>query len=270
MSGDRPPLRVRTAHVEWVAERLGGRDRAIMASVDRLRLVSSLQLERLHFAELSEPSRARIRRRVLARLVAWRVLMTLERRIGGVRAGSSGLVYALDSCGQQLVRLSAADKGNANARRAYIPSVALVGHTLAVTELYASLTELSRAAGFEVITFVTEPACWWPNGYGGVLKPDAYLCLASATFSDSWWLEQDQGSEHLPTIKHKLRTYLDFASHGLGPSGVIPRVLVSVASDARREAVEHIIRRLPEPAPELLHVTTAAHAPRYLLQVLRQ
>jgi len=83
------PLRVRPAHIEWVADRLGERDRAILGSVNQLRLLSSLQLEHLHFADLAEPGRGRIRRRVLARLVEWRVLCVLERRIGGVRAGSS-------------------------------------------------------------------------------------------------------------------------------------------------------------------------------------
>jgi hypothetical protein len=270
VSGERPPLRVRTAHVEWVAERLGERDRVIMASVDRLRLGSGMQLERLHFSDLSQPSRARIRRRVLSRLVSWRVLMTLERRIGGVRAGSSGLIYCLDSAGQQLVRLSQAAEGASVPRSSRELGLALTAHTLAVAELYVALRELARREDFEISEYQTEPACWWPNGYGGYLKPDAFLILSTRSVSDSWWLEQDQGSEHLPTIKRKLLTYLDFAGHGLGPSGVVPRVLVSVPSDARREAVEQVIRRLPEPAPELLHVTTAAHAPRYLLRVLRQ
>ena len=40
-----------------------------------------------------------VRRRVLGRLVQARVLGTLERRIGGVRAGSQGLVFFLDVAG---------------------------------------------------------------------------------------------------------------------------------------------------------------------------
>jgi hypothetical protein len=254
---------VRQAHVEWVRERLGDRDQAIIESVNRLHLITGLQLERLHFAELAPAARARIRRRVLARLVSWRVLLPLERRIGGVRAGSSSLVFALDTAGQQLVRLTRDDERPA--RRPGEPSVVLLGHRLGVTEAYVSLTELSRAGDFELAEFTTEPACWWPNGYGGWLKPDAYLRLAAKDYSDSWWLEQDMATEHLPVIKRKLGTYLEFAARGLGPHDVMPRVLVSVPSEQRKAAVAGVMRSLPEPASQLFRVTTHALAPNTCL-----
>jgi hypothetical protein len=190
----------------------------------------------------------------------------LERRIGGVRAGSAGLVYALDSAGQQLARH---DEGS-TIRRPSVPGLALLHHTLAVSELYVSLHELARSEGFEITSYQTEPVCWWPNGWGGWLKPDAYLCLAGSQFTDHWWLEQDMGTEHLPTIKRKLLAYLDFAARGLGPYQIMPRVLLSVPDDARRTAVAGVIHRLPAPAPELLHVTTSDYAPRYLLRVLKE
>lgn len=262
------PVRVRRAHVEWVRERLGPRDLIIIETVNRLRVVSGSQLERLHFYDLSSSARARIRRRVLARLVAWRVLMTLERRIGGVRAGSSGLVCSLDTAGQQLVRLDGEDERPT--RRPDEPSVVLLDHRLGIAELYVSLVEVARVDGFEVAEFTAEPACWWPNGYGGWLKPDAYLRLSNLEYTDSWWLEQDQGTEHLPVIRRKLTTYLDFAARGLGPGNIMPRVLVSVPSEKRAEAVRNVIRQLPEPATQLLHTTTHSLAPKYLLRVLRE
>jgi protein involved in plasmid replication-relaxation len=139
------PRRVRQAHVEWVAERLSDRDRAIIGSVARLRLATGAQLERLHFHGLSPRVRARVRRRVLARLVAWRVLMCLERRIGGVRAGSTGLTFALDTAGQQLVR-----HRDGSSRRPREPSVTLLGHTLSIAEVYVALVERSRGEALTV------------------------------------------------------------------------------------------------------------------------
>ncbi|HSV67556.1 MAG TPA: replication-relaxation family protein [Mycobacteriales bacterium] len=267
----RQPLRVRMAHVEWVAERLSTRDQAILASVERLRLVSGAQLERLHFHELSSPSRARTRRRVLARLAAWRVLLSLERRIGGVRAGSSGLVFTLDTTGLRLAQLAAHLRGTASARRPAEPSAALLRHTLAVTELYVSLAELSRTGGFQLSDYQTEPSCWHPTGYGGWLKPDAYLTLSTNQFDDYWWIEADQGTEHLPTIRRKLSVYLDHLNTGgSGPGGITPRVLVMVPAEARRSAIAEVIRHLPEPTGKLLHVVTEDHAPKYLLQALRE
>jgi hypothetical protein len=261
----RTPARVRTRHVEWVEARTGERDRTIVKSVDRLRLVSGAQLERLHFHDIAPRSRAAVRRRVLARLVAWRVLTTLERRIGGVRAGSSGLVYALDTAGMWL------SAGGHSVRRPELPGVAFVGHTMAISEMYVSLVERGRAEGVEITGFDAEPRSWWPNGLGGWLRPDAYLTMATADYVDAWWIEVDMGTEHLPTIRRKLRAYLDFAQRGqAGPSGVMPRVLVSVPDERRREAVEGVIRRLPDPAHELLHVTTVAETPRYLLRALQE
>lgn len=263
------PQRVRTGHVEWVDARLSPRDRAILADVHRLRLTSGEQLERLHFSHLTTPARARVRRRVLARLVRWRVLVSLDRRIGGVRAGSSGLVFALDSAGQQLVRLDANLRGHVAGRRPREPSPALLGHTLTVAELYVSLVERSRVEPFMVAAYDTEPACWHPDGLGGWLKPDAYCKLSTDAVSDHWWVEVDKGTEHLPTIRRKLLAYLDHAaSGGTGPSGVLPRVLVTMPTEARRAAVAGVIARLPEPARELLHVTTESEAATSLITAL--
>jgi hypothetical protein len=94
--------------------------------------------------------------------------------------------------------------------------------------------------------------------------------LAGKGYTDSWWLEQDQGTEHLPVIRRKLTTYLDFAARRLGPHDVMPRVLISVPSEKREIAVESVIHRLPEPASQLLHVTAHVRAPKYLLRVLRE
>jgi hypothetical protein len=259
------PRRVRQRHVEWVADRLGERDRTILDTVNRLRLVTGRQIERLHFADVSLSVRARVRRRVLARLVVWRVLLTLERRIGGVRAGSSGLVFALDSAGQRL-----AWSASGTVRRPELPGLPFVTHQLAVSELYAGLVELAGTEGFTVSDFTTEPACWWPNGVGGWLKPDAYLSLTAGDVTDAWWIEQDMATEHLPTMRRKLRAYLDFAARGqVGPTGVMPRVLVCVPDSSRQDAIAGAIVRLPAPADALLHVTTAGNAPLFLLTTLR-
>jgi protein involved in plasmid replication-relaxation len=264
-AADHQPRRVRQAHVEWVTERLSDRDWEIIGSVVRLRLATGAQLERLHFTDLSPRVRARVRRRVLARLVAWRVLMSLERRIGGVRAGSTGLVFALDTAGQQFAR-----HRDGTSRRPREPSVTLLSHTLSGTELYVSVVERSREEAFTVAKYLTEPACWQPLALGGWLKPDAYLRLRTAAVTDHWWLEIDKGTEHLPTIRRKLAAYLDYAtSGGLGPTGVLPRVLVTVPDERRRAAVAEVIARLPD-ADGLLHVTTEQDAVKWLMDKLNE
>lgn len=261
----RRPLRVRQAHSEWVTDRLSERDRAIVASVGRLRLATSSQLERLHFADLADATRSRIRRRVLARLVDWRVLMALDRRIGGARAGSAGLVFALDTVGQHLINLD-----NQATRRPRQPSVALLGHGLSVSELYVALAERSHRDSFTVSEYQSEPACWWTLPLGGWLKPDAYLKLSTADIADHWWLEIDKATEHLPTIRRKLMAYLDYAeSGGLGPDDVLPRVLMTVPTESRRAAVAGVIAHLSDTA-RMLHVVTESQAARFLVEKLRE
>lgn len=271
-AGGQRPVRVRSRHVEWVRDRLGERDREILATVGRLRLITSAQLERLYFFDLPSSHRSRTRRRVLARLVDWRVLMTLERRVGGVRAGSAGLVYALDSAGQWLANLDSRAVGDELAvRRPTQPSVALLAHTLGVTELYVQLRELECAGVLRLVAFLTEPGSWCANGIGGWLKPDAYAVVATDKVTDHWWVELDMATESLPTIRKKLTAYLDFVRRGQrGPSGVIPRVLVAVPTEARREAIQALIGQLPEPASELLRVSTHERAAAFIGEVLRE
>jgi hypothetical protein len=258
-------VRVRRSHTEWVEERLSDRDRAIMAAVDQNRAMSGAQLERVYFADVSEPSRARARRRVL---------MPLDRRIGGHRSGSAALVFALDSAGQRLLH-------QAPARRAYTPKESTLKHTLAVSELYVDLVERSRLDGFELLTFTARADCWWPDGHGGKLEPDALARLATKTHVDVWWLERDMHtavprsddeyrSEDLTTVSKTCRRYLDFVDRGqLGPYGVTPRVLWAVQNEARLAAIVQLVERLPEPASRLFHVKLADHAAGYMVSVLR-
>jgi hypothetical protein len=272
MTAGGQPSRVRLSHVEWVRQRLGGSDLKILQTVNQLRLITGLQLERLHFADLPLSHRSRTRRRVLARLVEWRLLRALERRIGGVRAGSSGLVYALDSAGQWLANMDARAAGVELAvRRQAEPSTHLVAHTLGVSELCVRLCELERLGSLRLAAFVTEPACWWPSGAGGWVKPDAYLALETATAVDHWWLEHDGATESLPTIKRKLSGYLDLVRRGVqGPNGVIPRVLITVPTEARRDAIAALVSTLPDPAAQLFHVSHCEQAASVLVEVLRE
>ena len=265
------PARVRLSHIEKISERLSTRDTAVMGSVHRLRLATGAQLERLHFTDLAPTSRSRVRRRVLHRLVSWRVLATLPRRVGGIRAGSTGLIYHLDTAGAWLMRLQAATAGQHAPRRATQPGAAFTSHTLAVTELYAQLVEHARHQPFHVREFQTEPACWWPDDLGGHLKPDAHTLLATDRYQDAWWIEVDHATETLPRIKKKLVSYLDFQRRGgIGPAGVLPRVLITTPTKQRCAAVNGVITGLPPPADQLFHAALHEAATDLLIHTLTQ
>ncbi|MEV6446363.1 replication-relaxation family protein [Amycolatopsis sp. NPDC051716] len=253
MSGGSRPARVRQAHLDWLAERLSPRDQAILLDLGRVRLLTSSQLERIHFVELSGRSRAVVRARVLKRLVDWRVIVSLPRRVGGLAGGgSSEAVFALDSAGQRLYRQWAAETMPERVRRPSLPSERFVSHVLTVAELYVQAVEASRAGMLTLDHFAAEPDAWVHDGLGGWLKPDAVLVVHSAAAEDSWWIEVDKATEHVPTLRRKLSVYLDFVRRGqLGPGGVVPRVLLTVPSAVRLDALRDVIAHLPEPASKL-------------------
>jgi hypothetical protein len=265
--------RLRQAVVEQLVDRLGDRDRAIVLGLARLRVLTGQHLTRLHFADLSTATRDRTRRRVLGRLASLGIVTTLERRIGGVRAGSAGLVYALDVAGQRILPLLGAETAvdsTSRARHPWTPGVLFLGHSLAVSELYVQLKEEERAGTFNLAQFRTEAASWHPNGFGGLIKPDASVLLQDAEEEASVWIEVDRATESLPTLRRKLLAYVDFANAGqLGPDDVTPMVLVAVPHERRLLAVSGLIRDLPEPAAKLIQVALFDEATHLLVDTLR-
>jgi hypothetical protein len=264
--------RVTSSHVDWVAERMSDRDWAIAETVNRLRLVRGDQLERLVFFDLSGRSGAVSRGRVLHRLAAWAVLDVLPRRVGGARFGSSMSVFALGPAGQRLLmqQLSATER-KTRVRHPGLPSERMVKHVLAVSELCVGLAEEARFCGVKLAAFEAEPACWWPDGLDGYLKPDAYVLLESEDIREHSWVEVDLGPESLPTLKRKLLTYLDFVHRGqLGPSGVVPRVLITAHTANRVAAISGLVSHLPEPAGQLFTVTIDRQARLHLIHSLKE
>lgn len=266
--------RMTWAAAERIAEGLSERDQAIADTVTRVRVVTGRQLERLHFAGLQGMHRDRTRRRVLARLTDLQVLTTLDRRIGGARAGSAGLVFALGVVGQRLATLlphrdSATPE---RVRRPGTPTDRFLKHSLAVSELYVRLVELARHQHFTLAAFHAEPACWWQDSTGNWIKPDAYVCLETSDLTDSWAIEVDQATESPSTLRRKLSVYLQLVERGdTGPDGdVLPRVLITVPDERRRTIIHELIQELPDPAMRLFMVVLHADAARFMIEILRE
>lgn len=243
-----------------VAEALSDRDWLIIQTLRTVKVATAHQLERIHF-ELADgdPGLAgRHRRRVLARLVELRVLGRLERRIGGVRAGSAGFVYGLDVVGQRLLR--AADELGSRWRRPFTPGLAFLQHRLGISELYVRLVEAERAGEGEPLEFVAEPDCWRSfAGRGGgrvLLKPDAYARVGSGGYEYLWFVEVDRAAESRPTLKTKCQRYVDYWLSGREDtrSSVFPAVLWLVPDERRADLVAGVIEQLPPDGRRLFRV----------------
>jgi hypothetical protein len=248
------------------------RDWQLVMEVNRLRIASGDQLERLCFTAVAAGrSRTVTRSRVLARLTHWRVLVPVGRRIGGQAKGSTVQAFALDSVGQRLIRQRQLAEATAvRVRRPGPPGERWLRHTLAVSQLYVELTEQARRSGWHLAEFTAEPGAHWPDGAGGWLKPDAYAVLERPGARDHWWIEVDLATESLPTIRGKLQSYLDFQQRGTrGPGGVMPWVLVATVSAKRRDAIAAVVRALPQ-AADLVTVVESSYAAAELFRILAQ
>jgi Replication-relaxation len=246
-----------TSLLMWLSER----DVAVLESLRAYRLLTTAHIRRLHFAHghatITAASGATMR--VLTRLDAHGLVTRNKRRIGGVRAGSSGITWQLGSTGERLLRTM---HGERHRRRYVEPSPAFTAHTLAVAELAIRLRELHDAGAVELVVLETEPACWrsfvGPHGTLEWLKPDLYAVTASADYEDHWFIEADLATEHPPVIVRKAKMYQRYAAAGVHQArhSLFPAVVWVVPDTARRTALEAALAADKAIQPELFRVVT--------------
>jgi hypothetical protein len=265
-------VRLGHAQLTQLAERMPDRERALVKTVSRLRLVRSDQLQRLHYHEITSPrGRARICRRSLQLLADQGVLRRVERRVGGnADGGSSGYVYTLAPAGRRVMAYWNG-KGIASDRGVHEPGMGFVEHTLAVSELYVRLAEAARMQPIDLLAFNPEPECWrtftGPTGAQIVLKPDALVQIGAGDEELRWWIEADMGTHSRGAITRKLNSYMAYWRTGReqAETGLFPRVAFVTTTNTRAEFLETLIDQLPHAAQRLFAVTTTADAIDLLL-----
>lgn len=241
-----------TRQVERVGSRQLSEIRASLTAVDwdvlqslaKFHYLTTRQIQRLHF---NQPARSiaaasRASRRRLQQLYEQRVVDRLDRRIGGVRAGSASYVLTVSPIGARLLESS-------TRRRAREPSLLHLDHVLAVAELAVQLHEAHTAGATIVRRLEPEPACWRPfiarHGARGLLKPDLRVTVADDGRELHWFIEVDRGTEHAPVLRRKMRTYIEAWQAGVDQlDGVFPQVLWVVPDEGRGDAIESALRSL--------------------------
>jgi hypothetical protein len=245
-----------------VREHLTALELAIVTQVADLRLMTGRQIMILHFTEDrpgSPQAASRAARRSLERLSGTRVLVRLQRRIGGVRAGSASFIYGLGPVGQRILGL----EGARPHRRE--PSASFVDHTLAITQLVTDLTVSSRSGTFDLLDVQAEPRCWRrvpAMGTPQLLRPDLFVALGAGEFEHRRFVEVDRGTEHVPAVLRKCRTYDAYYRSGQEQAdhGVFPRVLWVVPDERRRRQVQDAIEGDRRLTPGLFVVSTTPDA----------
>jgi Replication-relaxation len=241
--------------LDRLRENLSNRDLTVIHSVHEHRFLTALQIEALHFADHSTPEAgARVCRRVLARLTRERLLARLQRRVGGVRAGSSSFVYALGPVGGRLV---------ADGRRLTEPSLLFLDHTLAVAEARIELVRADRVGTLDLAEIEVEPACWrrytGPGGAAEIVRPDLYVVTRQSEFEDCWFVEIDRGTESPAAIGRKCRAYQAYWRTGREQDQreAFPLVLWVTPKEPRAQRIEKVISGTRNLKQDLFRVTTA-------------
>lgn len=201
--------RVGRRQLASIREGLTDRDMEILETVAIHRFLTTRQICRFHFTDKSTKTAAlRSTNRSLVKLRDLRILVSLDRRIGGVRAGSGSFVWGLEQIGARLLHEAKRVEGAPARYREHEPSTTFLKHTLAVAEVALRLAEAARAGRFTIMAIQHEPACWraYNASGGGTLriKPDLAVVSATEDFEDHWFFEVDLATEP-PSLR---RAYL--------------------------------------------------------------
>jgi hypothetical protein len=248
--------RLYDSRLEELDDKLLERERAAISVLLEMRFLSTRQVERWVFDGSTPLARARASRRSIAKLVELGIIRHLERRIGGVRAGSAGHINVLTPLGLRLAAFYGWITFE-QARRTREPGGQFVRHYLAVAEAHLRVVEAQERNELEVLERQAEPAAWreftGPSGAVAMLKPDAFFALGFGPERTHWFLEVDRATVGGATLDRKLSTYVDYwrsAREVLG-GGVSLKVLWLAPDTRRLDQLQQAFRRTPAEARTL-------------------
>ncbi len=237
------------------------RELEVLRGVERYRFLSARQIEGLVFFDHASPlTAARICRRILERLTSGRLLRRLERRIGGINAGSASYVYRLGAVGYRLLHEESM-RG-----RLKEPSEESLDHTLEVAQLAVELHRVERGEDVELVEAEPEPGCWrrFALGLEGarLLKPDLSVVLRNGEYEYHWFVEVDRATHSAASVVRKCQLYQSYWSTSIeqDSSGLFPQVLFVTPGTRRKSLLKQKIEQAVRLKAELFLVCTADEA----------
>lgn len=238
-------------------ERLTPRDLDILDDLERYRVLTTRQIQRLYWPRSDDRPLTGITRAtqlVMRRLEEHGVVARLQRRAGGRKAGSQGIVWQLTNVGSKIQQHRSGEGGRHRYRE---PGPSFVDHTLEVANVAVAVRELEREGHLQLRLLQPEPDAWRSFtglfGQAATLKPDLALVTASGEFEDHYFIEVDRSTEHITRIAAKCATYVRYAATGAEQRahGVFPRVLWLTPDEARATEIRRAIDTYPSLPTEL-------------------
>ncbi len=228
--------RVDRRSVAGIRNELSDSHQAVLEWLLAHRYATTHQLRAACFTQTgrSEMAAARATTRALRRLEDIGLIRPLQRRVGGLQAGSAVGIYQLTPGGYRVAG------GTAGRFRSHEPSPRLLGHWLAIGDVHVALQGIAAQVEVQV-----EPASWRRyTGLGGEtkwLQPDLAVVLrgrdADGAYESRWFIEVDLGTEGFARLERKALGYETYLQTGIEQDrhGVFPLVLWLFAGDNNRD-----------------------------------
>lgn len=230
----RSPTRRTSGNTRWsVPCNLTDRDRAVLRSIERFRVLTTPQLARLHFDSHSRAS---------ARLLDLRAHRLLDRfRPYREGWGAHPRHWVLDALGAAVLAGERGEDAGRAGRRwrgeytlAYSSSQRLA-HVLGINDVYVSLAARARHNDARHLDWLTERECAaWTDG---IVRPDGWGVWQEDRQSVEFFLEYDRGTEALGRLVDKLAAYERFEDQ----RGVSAWVLFAFTSARREQTARHAL-----------------------------
>ena len=260
-AGGRTMTRLTLAQLEQIRSELTDRDKRLLVFLKNLRYMKTDQIRRVFFPPGTRSLHAcKVATfKNLNRLKSLGLIGHLEKRIGGVRAGSKGMIWHITEAGARLLYLGT-DLQNSR-KRQLEPSPSFLRHTIAVTETFVQIVEICRDDPVMKLSRIeVEPECWrdyQKNGKAISLRPDLYAKTVTGEYFDHLFIEVDLDTESPTAIVEKCRRYLEYFQTGKEQKayGVFPLVLW-IAPDNNRKAKmkDAITQSFPNRFPHIFFV----------------
>jgi len=228
--------------LEELTRSLSARDRYILDSLKKCRYLTTLQIAQLYCGQsVNRRSAVRAANRCLTKLKNSGLICALERRIGGVRAGSGSYIWTLTSGGFRLLCLESGAKQSRKQFRE--PSLHFLEHTLIISEAYLQMNQICTTHQMTLSRVQFEPDCWRQysarNGKTVILKPDLYVVTRGGGYEDCWFLEIDRATETPERVVDKCERYIQYLRTGAEQKqrGVFPYVVWIVPDEKRKHSL---------------------------------
>ncbi|MEX0630062.1 MAG: replication-relaxation family protein [Chloroflexota bacterium] len=172
------------------------RDRAILRIVNRSKAATSR-----HLTELLRAHPRKVQERAL---LLWRAGYLERTTLPPAHRGGSPLAYRLSTAAR--LRLGYRDRRTAGTNE--------LQHRLDTTAAVSALARPYQASLYPMQAWLTESMARRELSHG--VEPDSVVVLEHPAGSAVLCLEVDEGTQHLPTIRHKLLAYREALSQRLG------------------------------------------------------